>query len=93
LQSTGHNTDSLELSTRVADGVLINGESLSEELVADLLEACLVGNFTTHHEQPERQVCTARVHPLVEIVDTLVHESIENGGLRLPVIVVVFTGL
>jgi hypothetical protein len=81
LQSTGHNTDSLELGTRVADGVLINGESLSEELVADLLKACLVGNFTTHHKQPESQVCTAWVNPLVEVVNTLVHESIENGGL------------
>lgn len=77
MQGTCNDADSLELGARVADGILIDGKCLSKELIADLLERCLVCHFTAHHEQPKCQIRTARVHPLVQVIDTLVHEAVE----------------
>lgn len=93
VQSTCNDTDCLELGARVTDCILVDGEGLSEELVADFFETGLIGDFAAHHEQPERQICTAGVDSLVQIVDALVHEAIEGRGLRLPVVIVVLTRL
>lgn len=93
VQGTCNDTYGLELSSRVTDRIFIDGKRLREEFVADFFESCLVSNFTTHHEQPEGQVSTAGVHPLVQVVDTLVQEAIKSRRLRLPVVIVMLTGL
>lgn len=77
VQGPGDDADCLELGAGVADRVLVNGECLGEELIAHFFEPRLVCNFSAHHEQPKRQVCTSRVHSLVQIVDTLVHKPVD----------------
>lgn len=78
MQGSRDDADGLELRARVADRILVDGECLREELVADFFEARLVGDFTAHHKQSQRQICASRVHTLVEIIDALVHESVER---------------
>ena len=77
VQSTGNDADCLELCTRIADGIFIDRECLRKKLIADLFETGLVCNFTTHHKQAKRQIRTAWIYPLVQIVDTLVHKSVK----------------
>lgn len=54
VQSSCDNADGLELGTRVANRIFVDGECLRKELVADFLEAGLVRDFTAHHKQAER---------------------------------------
>ena len=93
VQGPGDDADGLELSSGVTDRVFVDRKCLRKEFVANFLESCLVGNFTTHDEQSKSQVSTAGVHPLIQVIDTLVQEAIESGRLRLPVVVVMLTGL
>lgn len=72
------NTYGLELGTRIANRVLVDGECLSEELIAVLFECCLICYFATHHKQPQSEVRAPGVYTLVEIVDALVHESVKG---------------
>lgn len=51
VKSAGYDADSLELRPRIADGVFINGECLCEELVANLLKSCLIGDFAAHYKE------------------------------------------
>lgn len=78
VKSTGNDADCLELRTRIADGILVDGECLREKLIADLFETGLVCNFTTHHKQAKRQIGAAWIYPLVQIVDALVHKSVKR---------------
>lgn len=93
VEGSRNDADGLELSTRVTDGVLVNGKGLCKEFVTELFEARLVRHFSAHHKQTQGQISTTRVHTLVEVVDTLVHEPVKGGRLRLPVVVVVLAGL
>lgn len=78
VKSARNDTYGLELGTRVANRVFVDGECLSEELVAVLFEACLICYFATHHKQSQSQVSASRVYTLIKIVDTLMHESIKG---------------
>lgn len=50
VEGAGNDADSLELGAGVANRLLVDGESLRKKLVADLLEAVLVGDLTTCNE-------------------------------------------
>jgi hypothetical protein len=58
VQGTRDDADGLELSSRVTDRVFVDRECLREEFVANFLKSCLVGNFTTHDEQPKSELLT-----------------------------------
>lgn len=77
MQGTCNDTYGLELSTRVANGVFVNRKCLSKELIAELFKTSLIGHFTAHNEQAQRQVGGAGIYTLVEVVDTLMHEPVE----------------
>ena len=53
VEGSCNDTDSLELGTRIADRVFVDGEGLGKEFVAELLEACLVRYFSAHYEQAQ----------------------------------------
>ena len=50
VEGAGDDADGLKLGAGIADGILVNGKSLGEELVAEFFEACLIGYFTAHYE-------------------------------------------
>lgn len=77
VESTGNDTDSLELRSRIANSVFIDSESLCKELIANFLEAGLISNLTTHDKQAQGQVGASRtIDSLIEVTDTLMHESV-----------------
>lgn len=81
VERSGDDAHSLELCARVTDGVLVNGECLGKELVAEFFKSRLIGHFAAHHKQAQCQVGAPRVGALIEIVYALVHEPIKGGGL------------
>lgn len=91
-ESARDDADCLELCSRIADSVFIDCERLGKELIAELLEAGLIGNLTTHYEQPKSKIGTAGVHPLVEVTNTLVHEPVQSRRLALPVVIEMLPG-
>lgn len=54
VQRTGNDTYSLELSSRVADGLFVDCEGLREVLVSDFLEVVLVGNLSAGNKETKR---------------------------------------
>lgn len=90
MQSARDDAHGLELSSRIADSFLIYGESLREELVCDLLEAGLVGYLAAANEEAETEIGSTVTG--VEGGNGRVHEFVQGGGLRGPVVVVMFSG-
>ena len=78
MQGARNDTNSLELGAGVADGVLVDGEGLREELVAELFETCLVRHLAAHYKETEGKIGASRVDALVEVIDALVHKPIER---------------
>ena len=91
MQRPCNNTNSLELCPGVRDGFLVDGERLCEELIGYFFEASLVSDLSAGDEETETEVRSTVAG--VEGGDGGVHEFEEGGGLRGPVVVVVFAGL
>jgi hypothetical protein len=77
VKGTGDDADSLELRSGIANSILIDSKSLCKELIANLFEAGLISNFTTHYKKTQGQIGASRaIDSLIKIADTLVHESV-----------------
>ena len=56
VQRSCNDTKGLVLRSRIAYGLLVHGECLSEEFVADFLEGGLVSDIAGRNEEAQRQV-------------------------------------
>lgn len=81
MQGTRNDANSLELSARVTDCILVDGKCLREELVADFFESCLICDLTTHHKQSQRKIGAAWIYALIQTVDALMHKPVESRRL------------
>ena len=55
LQGAGDGADGLELCSRIADAVLVDGERLGEEFVGEFFEAALVGDLAARDKEAEAE--------------------------------------
>lgn len=99
MQSPRNTADSLVLGSRIADALLVHRKRLREELVAHLLEACLVGDLARRQEQAEAEFGDrggerggARRGFCVEGGEEGVEEFVKGLGGGLPGVVEVFAG-
>lgn len=80
MQCARDNTHGLELCSRIANGLLVNRESLGEVFVCNLLEAILIGDLTASNKEAQREICGA-VDTGIKGRERIVHELVQSRRL------------
>lgn len=92
VQTAGDDAHSLELGAAVADGLLVDGEGLREELVRNLLVTRLVRDLAAGDEEAQGEVGSAG-DAGVERAEEGVRELVQRRRLRVPIVVEVLACL